>query len=158
MKKLLLLLMILPIVGSANTLESRLGTVTGGGGATAGYYLGSEGGGGTAGHHIGIEGEGTTGKLLGTDTGAGNTGRSTGIDTGGGLTRTVLRVEVGSVRALSPQELRRGIDTGTGGPGIQSGLAKYALDFSNIEEITLKDGSVVKVEDIKEKLGNDWDL
>ena len=93
---------------------------------------------------------------LGTEGGGGQARVLTGVEGGGGQ-RTVLRVESTIVRPLTMEELRRGIDTGGGFETrnlITSATTKYALDFSNIEEVTLKDGTVLKIEEIQDKLRN----
>lgn len=117
-----------------------------------GNLTGAEGGGGTA-LALGIEGVGTSGtskSLLGTDTG-GALGRVTGVDTGGGF-RTILRAEINNIRPLTPQELAMGIDTTTGQNSRVNSISKYALDLSNISEITLKDGTVLNKADIEERI------
>lgn len=90
---------------------------------------------------------------LGTEGGGGQARALTGIEGGGGQ-RTVLRVESTIVRPLTMEELRRGVDTGLGYEtrgSLTSTTSKFALDFSNVEEITLTDGTVLKVEEIVEK-------
>lgn len=143
MKKIIICLALIPTLSFA----SSKGTEGGGG-----QILGGEGGGGTA-KSLGIEGEGTTGtrkSLIGTDTGGGLV-RATGVDTGGGF-RTILRAEINNIRPLTPQELAMGIDTGTGNTGSINSVSKYALDLSNISEITLKDGTVLNKVDIEERI------
>lgn len=140
MKKLIISLALIPTLSFGNVN----GTEGGGG-----QILGGEGGGGTT-LSLGSEGGGGNAKVLGTDTGGG-LGRVTGVDTGGGF-RTILRAEINNIRPLTPQELAMGIDRGTGHSSRVNSISKYALDLSNISEITLKDGTVLNKVDIEERI------
>lgn len=102
------------------------------------------------------------GQLIASRDGGGISGASvsrTGIDTGTGGNRSILRLDTDSVRVLKPQELRRGANAGGGLSGsLTSGsdaiLSRFALDLVNVEEVTLKDGTVIKIENIRDGLIN----
>jgi hypothetical protein len=78
-----------------------------------------------------------------------------GPDTGGGggtAGMSILRIDsFDNVRTLSREEIIRinNIDSGLSSSNSPN---SYALDISNLEEITLKDGTVLRIEDIKQKL------
>jgi hypothetical protein len=136
------------IIGFALIPTLSFGNINGteGGG---GQILGREGGGRTT-LTLRSQGDSVNSKVLGTDTGGGF-GRVTGVDTGGGF-RTILRAEINNIRPLTPQELATGIDTATGHANRLNSISRYALDLSNISEITLKDGTVLNKVDIEERI------
>lgn len=85
-----------------------------------------------------------------------------GTDTGGGggtAGRTILRAEMNLIRSLTTEELRSGVHSGIGNSisidsvdSPASFTSKFALDLENVEEITLKDGTVLKIREIREKV------
>lgn len=83
----------------------------------------------------------------------------TGIEGEGTTGRSILRIEsFESIRTLSKEELRSESRFSVNSLAERNALSKFALDFSNVEEITLKDGTVVKIEDIQRKIDSDWGL
>ncbi len=77
----------------------------------------------------------------------------TGIEGEGTTGRSILRIEsFESVRTLSKEELRNESRFRINSVNERNSLSNFALDFSNVEEITLKDGTVVKISELKEKL------
>lgn len=78
----------------------------------------------------------------------------TGIEGEGTTGRSILRIEsFDTVRTLSKEELRSETRLNTNSLE-QTSLSGYALDFSNVEEVTLKDGSVIKIEELEERMLN----
>lgn len=77
----------------------------------------------------------------------------TGIDTGtGGEGRSIIRLESNSFRALTTRELNLGVDSVLTNNSSSSVLNKFAVDLANIEEVTLKDGTVIKIDELQERL------
>jgi hypothetical protein len=93
--------------------------------------------------------------LAGVTTGVSAQGLSarTGIEGEGTTGRSILRIEsFESIRTLSKEELRSESRFSANSLVERNALSKFALDFSNVEEITLKDGTVMKVDELREKL------
>lgn len=77
----------------------------------------------------------------------------TGIEGEGTTGRSILRIEsFESIRTLSKEELRSESRLTSNSITERNALSKFALDFSNVEEITLKDGTVIKVDELKQKI------
>ncbi|MCO4794694.1 MAG: hypothetical protein KC493_13330 [Bacteriovoracaceae bacterium] len=82
----------------------------------------------------------------------------TGIEGEGTNGRSILRLDINSVRVMSSEELRSTPALNRTGSQLDSGsqaiLNKFALDLENIQEITLKDGTVIKKAELEEKVYN----